>query len=292
MAIVVVLTLAVLCLVACGEETHVHTYAEQVVKPTCVNPGYTEYTPTCGCEGLSVYRDQLVAPSAKHNYVELSRKDSTCQKEGLITYGCQMCGSTYVEAIALKDHSYGEIVVSGENVCVDRMGTQTCSVCSDVQNVTVPASHKPATSVTEPTCTAPGAEYTFCVECLVSLGSTEIAQLEHEWYEVIVVEPTCTTPGKHRYECPTCDAITGEDELQPTGHTWEEVIDEAGDCTKDGLMHYECACGEKQTDENGVLVEVLIPHAHKYGEWLESTEYPGYLVHECTVCGHKDHKAK
>lgn len=292
MAIVVVLTLAILCLVACGEETHVHTYAEKVVKATCVNPGYTEYTPTCGCEGLSVYRDHLVAPSASHKFVELSREDSTCTKEGHIVSACETCGSTKIETIAIKAHAYGELTYDSENVCIDRLATQTCA-CGDVNTITVPATHKPATTVVDPTCEEEGSIYTFCVDCRASLGSEPIAALGHTWGEKIVdLEATCTEPGKYHYECETCGVFADGDEIIPEGHKFDvEVIDADASCYEDGLKHNECLCGEKELDEEGDVVYTVIPATgHIYEVWTESEEFEGYLHSECEECGYETHK--
>lgn len=41
-----------------------------------------------------------------HDYHEVERKESTCAKEGYITYQCKICEDIYSEALELKEHEY------------------------------------------------------------------------------------------------------------------------------------------------------------------------------------------
>lgn len=285
MAIVVVLTLAVLCLVACGQEAHVHTYAEKVVQATCVNPGYTEYTPTCGCEGLSVYRDHLVSPSGKHNYVELSKEPSTCDKQGHVVYGCKSCGQTYVETLALKEHNYAAIDTTEFDPCVDTENVpETCLDCGYVRYVTVKATHGDniEVSIKNPTCNEIGKKYTFCSVCSAHLDEEDIPALGCNFVLVVVVDPTCEKEGKGYYECERCGAFSQDTVIDALKHDLVEHVKNPT-CEEDGIKYYQCnACGHVEGEEE-------IPHGHSYSEWL-AYDIEGFEYRKCSVCGEIEYR--
>ena len=109
----------------CGEaesgQTHVHDYKSTVVKPTCTQPGYTNYTCSCGSSYDDNYKDALghryflglclrcgaKDPNAHtHKYTETVTKP-TCTAQGYTTYTCSACGDSYKGSYtAALGHSY------------------------------------------------------------------------------------------------------------------------------------------------------------------------------------------
>ena len=98
-----------------------HSYKSVVTAPTCTAAGYT--THTCSACGHS-YIDKATAatghsyvsgkcsvcgvaePTCSHSYSSKVTTAATCDKDGVKTYTCTKCGSSYTETITATGHSY------------------------------------------------------------------------------------------------------------------------------------------------------------------------------------------
>ena len=131
---------AALLILLCGCG-HTHEYAQEIVKPTCTQDGYTKYTCECG----DTYNDNTV--EAAHTEEVLPAKDATCAQEGL-TQGkkCSVCGEILIaqEPIAMTEHQYGEwSVVKDATYTEAGSKEKACSVCGDKQTEEIPVKENP-----------------------------------------------------------------------------------------------------------------------------------------------------
>ena len=77
-----------------------HDYEDTVVAPTCENKGYTLHTcKNCG----ESYKNAFVA-ALGHDYVSSVTKPATETEDGVLTYACTRCDSTYTEVIPATGH--------------------------------------------------------------------------------------------------------------------------------------------------------------------------------------------
>ncbi len=131
----------VFILLLCGC-SHTHDYAQEEIKPTCTEDGYTKFTCECG----DTYHDNTVEAGHMDEEV-LSAKAATCTEDGL-TEGkkCSACGEILVaqQTVAAKGHQYGEWVVVKEATFTEN-GTREkeCSACGDKQTEDIPVKEDP-----------------------------------------------------------------------------------------------------------------------------------------------------
>ena len=52
-----------------------------------------------------------------------------CEKEGLKTYTCTVCGNTYMEAISAVGHNYKSEITIPPGVDTEGLRTYTCTTC-------------------------------------------------------------------------------------------------------------------------------------------------------------------
>lgn len=133
---------------ACGNKVteaipalnHTHEYLAEIVKPTCLNKGYTQHTCKCGDTYQDNYVDKLT-----HEYTEEVTLP-TCLSTGYTIFTCKLCDDSYVDNFTpISDHHYGdwEIVktpTSGETGLQERV----CVDCKTKQTEVIPVIDTPA----------------------------------------------------------------------------------------------------------------------------------------------------
>ncbi len=82
--------------------------------------------------------------------------------------------------------------------------------------------HEYSASVTEPTCTEPGATKYTCIHC-GDLYEEALLALGHD-YQSLVTEPTCTEAGYTTYTCTRCGDSYADTYTDALGHTWAEPV--------------------------------------------------------------------
>ena len=123
--------------------THVHSYTEQVIAPTCTDQGYTIHT-CSGCD--STYRDSYVSPLG-HSFGRWAEsKAAACTAEGEETRTCTRCGQTQIQPIPAIGHEY-------------------------------------ISTVTAPTCTQPGFTTFTCTRCGSSYTDDRKPALGHDYQD-------------------------------------------------------------------------------------------------------------
>lgn len=145
--------------------THVHTYEETVVDPTCTEQGYSVFTCQCG----ESYQGEFVAAWGHQWYDAegMVAEEPTEDTPGQRLYSCAICNYVYVEEIPPLGHE-----------------------------------HNYATEVTEPTCTQQGYT-TYTCPCGDSYVDDYTAALDHA-YVSEVIAPTTESQGYTQYECTRC----------------------------------------------------------------------------------------
>ena len=170
--------------VVCGFEffsTHDHAYTETVVAPTCSMMGYTLHECACGESFRTDYVDQLGHRWDDGTIVE----PKTCQRSGVLRYGCIICHETY-DAIIPPSHTWIDIVTK------------------------------------EPTCTEEGALSKKCADC--GTVESEIIPAAHMWGEVVVTKAnSCTESGAETRTCSKCGS-TGHFEIKAHGHRYRNGV--------------------------------------------------------------------
>ncbi len=198
---------------------------------TCVEGSYCR---TCGTEvsgpdlenGHSLSTSVTTAPS--------------CEKDGVETTKCSLCGMTTTTVVAKLGHKWGEFEYNDDATCTeDGTETRTCSRsgCNAHETQTAEdtaTGHKYADSwITN------GAEehIHYCEYC--QLPETH----EHEWDDgEVTLAATCTKDGEMTYECTANGCTETYTEAIPaTGHDFR------GDWfyTEDGHGHLCLNCGEQ-----------------------------------------------
>jgi hypothetical protein len=121
-----------------------HKYKEEIVPPTYSSEGYTLHTCIhCGCSYKDNYVPKLEANSSEydigdevvdkpiasheHTYSKVTIIEATCSTEGTVLHRCA-CGSSYIEKIPAKGHTYTTIIVPPTET-ENGYTKHTCTVC-------------------------------------------------------------------------------------------------------------------------------------------------------------------
>ena len=208
-------------IVGCG---HSHTYQEEVVKPTCVDNGYTKNICDCGDIHIS---DEVAALG--HDYNEwVVITEATIEKEGSKERTCKVCGYKDVESINKLDHAH----TYEEEWSYDSENHYHKSSCGhDEKKDSAPHQFKEEL-VKESTHLEEGEVKCTCLVCGYS-EIKKVATLSHTFSnEYSYDEET------HYYVC-ECGEKSGIE-----GHKYGEgeVLVEATKLTN-GLKKYTCECG-------------------------------------------------
>ncbi len=160
----------------CGEafgevdaNNHVHTTVKNQKKATCTQTGYTGDTYCTDCNKLLGMGKELAALG--HDYKATVTKQPTTTEEGIRTYTCTRCNSSYTESIAklLEEqhtHNYTGSITK-EATCTEAgVRTYTCS-CGDSYTENIPATgHSYVSKVTKAATTTEEGIMTYtCSKC-------------------------------------------------------------------------------------------------------------------------------
>ena len=160
----------------CGETfgevdatNHVHTTVKNRKEATCTQTGYTGDTYCTDCNKLLSTGKELVALG--HDYKATVTKQPTTTEEGVRTYTCTRCNSSYTESIAKlpeekHNHSYTGSITK-EAICTEAgVRTYTCS-CGDSYTENIPATgHSYVSKVTKAATTTEEGIMTYtCSKC-------------------------------------------------------------------------------------------------------------------------------
>ena len=160
----------------CGETfgevdatNHVHTTVKNRREATCTQTGYTGDTYCTDCDKLLSTGKELAALG--HDYKATVTKKPTTTEEGIRTYTCTRCNSSYTESIAKlpeekHTHNYTGSITK-EATCTEAgVRTYTCS-CGDSYTESIPATgHSYVSKVTKAATTTEEGIMTYtCSKC-------------------------------------------------------------------------------------------------------------------------------
>ena len=160
----------------CGEafgevdaNNHVHTTVKNRKEATCTQTGYTGDTYCTDCNKLLGMGKELAALG--HDYKATVTKQPTTTEEGIRTYTCTRCNSSYTESIAKlpeekHTHNYTGSITK-EATCTEAgVRTYTCS-CGDSYTENIPATgHSYVSKVTKAATTTEEGIMTYtCSKC-------------------------------------------------------------------------------------------------------------------------------
>ena len=160
----------------CGETfgevdatNHVHTTVKNRREATCTQTGYTGDTYCTDCDKLLSTGKELAALG--HDYKATVTKQPTTTEEGVRTYTCTRCNSSYTESIAKlpeeqHTHNYTGSITK-EATCTEAgVRTYTCS-CGDSYTENIPATgHSYVSKVTKAATTIEEGIMTYtCSKC-------------------------------------------------------------------------------------------------------------------------------
>lgn len=261
------------------------------VSATCEGDGYAKYV--CrytsnlsdkGCTQFQVHRHETVLPALGHDYAVTYSQDVTHTTDGVITYTCSRCGSSYSDITPAEGHSYA-LVGHGDPDCVnDGFDTYRCGICGDEYTDTIPSNGHTFDILahTDPECEKAGTESRRCNVCgfeetvaLPAAGHTmkvtferaascteagftdsicsvcgkeehvDISPAKHAFAVVSEAPATCEGKGERRQVCTVC----GYEEtviLSPSGHDTEVIDESPATCEGTGVRHLRCkVCGKE-----------------------------------------------
>ena len=166
-----------------SECDHAHTEIRNQREATCTQTGYTGDTYCTDCDKLLSTGKELAALG--HDYKATVTKQPTTTEEGVRTYTCTRCSSSYTESIAKlpeeqHTHNYTGIITK-EATCTEAgVRTYTCS-CGDSYTENMPATgHSYVSKVTKAATTTEEGIMTYtCSKCGHSY-TQPIAKLESD----------------------------------------------------------------------------------------------------------------
>ena len=242
---------------------------------TCTEAG--EEKGKCSVCGKEVTQ---TVPALGHTFSDVTETLDNTAVDGhtYVVKTCTVCNQkeSTPTHVAWVEGQYTSTVVTKPSCTINGLQIDTCKICKEVRNVTLPANGEHVweeTSRTAPTCTAAGKN------CNLT-KSENIEALGHDNVQQSVVEPTCTTAGYTTYKCSRCGA-TSKVESTALGHTPAEnsyVVTTEPTCTTAGAANATCArCGEKYD----VVLDAL---GHDYVDNdTPVEEHPGH-VYRMTAC--------
>ena len=166
-----------------SECDHTHTEIRNQREATCTQTGYAGDTYCTDCDKLLSTGKELAALG--HDYKATVTKQPTTTEEGVRTYTCTRCSSSYTESIAKlpeeqHTHNYTGSITK-EATCTEAgVRTYTCS-CGDSYTENIPATgHSYVSKVTKATTTTEEGIMTYtCSKCGHSY-TQPIAKLESD----------------------------------------------------------------------------------------------------------------
>jgi len=173
------------------------------------NSYLTNATRHYNCTGDEIVdlENQICVLCCQHNGTETERQEPTCTEAGLVSYVCDLCGSSYTEELSALGHDYEALVVPP--TCDEPGFTKhTCTRCGEFyfSDDTSATGHTFGEwyTVTAPTCVQEGQKRRDCLVC-DGYQLEALATIDHNFVTYSVTQtPTTTTEGKLSAQCEGC----------------------------------------------------------------------------------------
>lgn len=227
-----------------------------------------------------------------HTYPETPKESFSNVDEDGHTYNvfvCEACGNEEAFPVHVEwmEGKFTPNVLTPAHCVIDGLEIDTCDICGERRNVTLPANGEHdwyETNRTEPSCTAVGKIFYACNNCNMT-KSENIEALGHDYVidEASCRVPTCERTGYNTYLCSRC-SVSKQDALPATGHTPVEgtlVVKKAATCEEKGEESGHCSVCDK---DYTVIVDAL---GHDYQNITKPiVSHPGHnmVTPTCTRC--------
>ncbi len=261
---------------------------------TCDSDGYAKYY--CrythnlndkGCEQFTVHYKDEVVPAYGHDYQITFEQAVSHTVDGITTYTCTRCNTSYNETVAAEGHSYSLTSHTDPDCVNEGYDTYTCSVCNDSYNNTIAALGHDFTVLDSlaPTCTEGGFEHKICNTCSLDENIT-LNAVGHTPVLYSDVMANCTEEGLRITKCSVC-GFTEEITTPKAGHSFTVSAETAPDCENKGERLNTCiVCSYEET-------VILDPTGHEF-EVIEDIpadcETEGKFSGKCRICGETETK--
>ena len=116
------------CSLISSNSSHVHSYKETTIEPTCTEKGFTEYYCFgCGDKIIGDYTNAL-----GHDYsTEIVTQSATCTENGSKLLICSRCNDRHTEEIEATGHSPVIEIVKEPSCTEPGVQYEKCSVCGE-----------------------------------------------------------------------------------------------------------------------------------------------------------------
>lgn len=142
-----------------------------------------------------------------HAYTEWETTEASCNKDGVKTRYCTVCGEEESEVIpATHAHAYGEWQTTEPTCGEDGKRERSCADCGKKDTEVLPATGNHSYgewTTTDPTCGEDGKRERLCHVCNDKETEPIPATGKHNYTET-VMEPTCGEDGKRERVCSVC----------------------------------------------------------------------------------------
>lgn len=244
-------------------------------------------------------------PPINHNWVEVSKKGSTCLEEGYITYRCSDCGKEYTKTLAKLSHSTTHVEAVAATCtepgnheywycskCGFYYKNEVCSEKFEDKDKTVIGAlgHDwPATWKNDS-----DSHWRKCKRCNEVHKEHHSYDQQKETTEYRVSDATCESPAIYRYSC-----ICGERGIETftvgeqLGHDMHFVKAVDPTCTADGnVAHWHCGRCDLDFEDEGASKQIQEVVLAKLGHNYEMNNNESQHWMQCSRCGDiKDAKA-
>ncbi len=272
---------------------HPETHQVTVIEPTCDTVGKANVI----CDICGKLVQTVDIPANGHDYINLTEVVDTTAVDGhsYVDQECTVCGATHREYThnSWVDGYY----TSTTTATCQRAGlrTDTCSVCGQTRTLpSLRTDHNVEvyTSITEPTCTVDGEKTGICTMC----GKTVTVTLPATGHTEELTSTENSADGSHTYNSYAC-SVCGETREETVHNEWVEgqytevEISPVG-CTSNGQVERTCSvCGRVE-----IFTTQMTGHNYNYeyenGELTggEITKEPtctetGTRTFTCANCG-------
>ena len=212
-----------------------------------------------------------------HEYQAEITQISSCTQEGIQTFTCVHCQTSYTQPIAILEHSYTPAYVEKDPTCIEEgIQVYACSNCETTKSEPIEKLAHTLTNTTvikEPNCTEEGVCCGTCTMCGTEQVTDKIpTNGVHIFTNTVVREATCTDPGEGTNTCTLCQHTeTCVYELKEHTYGNEKILVNAT-CTTSGTKQFSCtSCGHAKEKTIAAL-------GHKWANATCTT--PGV----CSVC--------
>ena len=238
-----------------------HDYQDGVINATCTEPAQAGSICTV-CKAvepgttLEYVKD---SEALGHDWVlDKTAEDyvgAECEKGGVDTFKCALCGETKKEETEATDHDWDAGVLKNATCDYAQHVLYTCNVCGETR--------------------------------VEETGLDGSAALGHKWVDEKVVAPTCDEEGYTLQRCENCNATQEVLRVEATGHaTYEKIV--APTCSAKGYTLTLCENCDLSEKVEGSETDID-PDAHKAVQstvLLAATcDKPGVAKSACEYCG-------